>query len=203
MANKILFLGPLVLAGWMLAACSSTTLTSSWKDESHAGQPLDKVFVVGATDPERNRRILEDEFVRQLQSRAVEGVSSYRLLPTEAMLSKQGVESKIRGKGFDAVLVVSLLNRRTEVVQHAGRIETDRAGGWHGRYSRRHEATYTPPTTTEFQVAVLECDVYDTASEKLIWTGTFETEIHGSVNQAVESFVSNVIKSLASEKLIP
>ena len=69
-------------------------------------------------------------------------------------------------------------------------------------FRSRWEGTYTPPTTTQYQLAVLEANVYDPRTDRLIWTGTFETEIYESLNQAVESFVLAAIKSLEEAQLI-
>ena len=200
--TKRALLGPFCLAAWALAACATTTLTSSWKDESYSGGIFRKVLIVGVSEQPRNRRIFEDEFAARLQSRGVETVASYRIVPTDGKLNRAEVQSKIQGRGFDAVVVVSRISERTETIQHPGRIEVDQRGGWHGHYSRRWEGTYMPPTTTEYQVAVLEANVYDPRTDRLIWTGSFETEILESVNRAVESFVLGAIKSLEEAQLI-
>jgi hypothetical protein len=72
--------GVLILVSMLLAACASTQLNSVWKDPSYQTRPA-KVMVVAVAKNSINRRVFEDEFVQQLQSRGTTAIASYTILP--------------------------------------------------------------------------------------------------------------------------
>ena len=79
--KKVWFTSALTLVFLLSAGSSSTTLGGSWKSPYFSGK-VAKIYVVGVSKQETNRRIFEDGFARHLNSYGVTGVSSYRDLPS-------------------------------------------------------------------------------------------------------------------------
>ena len=48
----------------------------------------------------------------------------------------------------------------------------------------------------------LETNFFDTATGKLIWSGSFETTLEGSAEGIIKSFVDSALKSLADAQLV-
>ena len=73
--NRIVLL-VLITAGMLLGACSSTTITGSWKNPDFTGT-VEKVYIVGIAKQETTRRIFEDGFSQQLARLGATGIPSY------------------------------------------------------------------------------------------------------------------------------
>ncbi|MEN8729623.1 MAG: hypothetical protein AB1Z51_07510, partial [Desulfuromonadales bacterium] len=66
-----------ILIGFILAACSGTDMASSWTSSDFKG-PIGKVYVVGISKDEMNRRIFEDAFSNEFFREGVSSEASYR-----------------------------------------------------------------------------------------------------------------------------
>lgn len=191
----------------LLAACSSTTLTGSWRNPDYQGQ-VRKLYVIGVAKSEIVRRIFEDEFGQQLQTRGVTTISSYQELSSPGEASQQEVAERIRVNGADSVLMARLINRRTEEVTSPGYVSGYGSGSYsyYGNfgsyYDRRYDAIYVPPTTTQFEIATIEANLYDTKSGKLTWSAQLETVIEADIQKMVADFVKIVTKDLQEKGLI-
>jgi len=208
----------LLLLPTLLAACSSTTLSGSWKNPDYRGQ-IRKVYLVGVAKNEINRRIFEDEFGQQLQAQGITGISSYKDLRSAADADQKAVAERVRANGADSVLITRLLGKRTEEVTTPGRISgytSDPYGygpygyappdpyyrNWGSYYDRRFEATYEPPTVTQLQIATLEANLYDAKTGDLIWSAQLETVIEGNLQILIADFVQTVMKDLRQQGLL-
>jgi hypothetical protein len=196
----------------LLTACSSTTLSGSWRSPEYQGQ-IRKVYIVGVARKEINRRIFEDEFSQQLQAQGVTGISSYKDLPSSAEADQTAVAERVRGNGADSVLMTRLVGKRTEEVVTPGRISGYSSGSygyspspyyrnWGSYYDRRFEATYEPATVSQFEIATLEANLYDVKSGELIWSAQLETVIEANLQKLMGDFVQTVIKDLQRQGLL-
>jgi hypothetical protein len=52
-------------------------------------------------------------------------------------------------------------------------------------------------------VVTVETNLWDVASNKLVWSGTTQTFAPGSVNQEAPGFAKLIIDALAERKLLP
>jgi hypothetical protein len=191
----------------LLAACSSTTLTGSWRNPDYQGQ-VRKLYIIGVAKSEIVRRIFEDEFGQQLQTRGVTTISSYKELTSPGEADQQVVAERIRVNGADSVLMARLVNRRTEEVTSPGYVSGYSSGSYsyYGNfgsyYDRRYDAIYVPPTTTQFEIVTIEANLYDTKSGKLTWSAQLETVIEADIQKMVADFVKIVTKDLQEKGLI-
>ena len=172
----------------LMTSCASTKLYSVWRDESYSGK-IKKVFIIGASTKPDIRRIFEHEFVNQLKSRGVDAVASNQVLPSDKMLDKETIVSKIKGLDIDAVLVTRLVEKKTIVTQY---------GGWYDNYYGSYARTFTD------ELVSLETNLYEVWAEKLIWSVLSETvlkEEHSSY-RPMKSLVKVMVKKLSEEKFI-
>jgi hypothetical protein len=151
------------------------------------------------------KRFFEDEFVRQLQARGVSSTSSYRIFPSDGMLEKNIVLSKIRDKGIDTFLITRMVDKKTVETYVPGTVHytpprTHRR--WHGYYAASYGAVYEPGYTVRDEVVVLETNLYDAKSEELIWTALSETVKDGSEERVIKNFIKLIVKNLSEKNLI-
>jgi hypothetical protein len=196
----------------LLAACSSTTLSGSWKNPDYRGQ-IHKVYIVGIAKNELNRRIFEDEFRQQLLTQGVTGIASYKDLSSPADADQKTVAERIRANGADSVLMTRLVGKRVEEVVSPGRVSGYSSGPYGyspspyyrnmgSYYDRRFEATYEPATVTQFEIATIEANLYDAKSGELIWSAQLETVIEANLQKLMADFVKTVTEDLRQQGLL-
>jgi hypothetical protein len=199
-----------VVSGLLLAGCSSTSLSGSWKSPEYNTQ-VQKVYIIGIAKQETNRRIFEDEFHRQLAPFGVSGLSSYNDLPSSEEVDEAKITANIRTNGADSVLMAHVTGKRTEEVVNPGRVSSYGGGPSYGRpyygnygsyYNRRRDVIYEPATISQFEVITVEANLYDAKTSKLIWSAQLETIIEGDIQSLLTDFVKTVVKDLDSNNLI-
>jgi len=178
-----------------VTACASTKLTSVRKDPGYVGGPVQKVFVmVFATKP-TVRNMIENEFVKQLRARGTGAVPGYSIVPFDQMLEKETIASKVKDLGVDAVLITRVIGRKG--VRIAGPGET-----WYDHYNMSFRYVQAPAYTTEEDVVLVETDLYETRTEKLIWSAQSETLAMGIDPGRIKDFVKIMVEKLKEDKLI-
>lgn len=183
----------------LLAACSSTTLTGSWKDPEFRSQ-VHKIYIVGIARQEINRRLFEDSFARELAPLGVESISSYRDLPPGEADNQDAIAARLNKNGADSILMARMTSMRTEQVTSPGYVSG--SSTWDSYYARRYDAIYMPPTTTEFQIATIEANLYETKTGKLIWSAQLETVVENNLEKLFNDFVKTVTQDLKKQGLI-
>jgi len=101
-----------MLIAMLITACAMTTLTSVWKDPSYQGQPR-KIRVIGVARKPINKRIFEDEFVRQLKARGTDAVASYTVMPDEKQGDHAVIAAKMKEQSADAALISRRASKKT------------------------------------------------------------------------------------------
>jgi hypothetical protein len=189
----------------VIAACASTAITSVWRDPAYQGPPK-KVLVVGILKNLTNRRVLEDEFVSQLTKRGVAAEAGYAAMPGDKLPDKDVVAATVSAKGFDSLLLVKLMGEKTERNYVAGSMAYSTGphyGGWSGYYGSGYTAAYSPGYVVEDKFALAEASLYNAATEKIIWTAASETWIKSQDSSLLRGYVSEIMRSLRREKLVP
>ena len=208
--RSIQFLTTLLLVGTLLAGCSSTTFNGAWKNPDYNGK-VKKVYIVGIANQETHRRIFEDDFNQQLSDHGVTCLSSYKDLPTSKEIDEFKIAQNVSANGADSVLMVHVTGKRTEEVVNPGRITTYDGGRYYERpyyrnygsyYNQRREVIYEPATITQFNVATVEANLYDTKTKEMIWSAQLETVIDGNIQKLLKDFAKTVIKDMARKGVI-
>jgi hypothetical protein len=190
---------------FIMTSCATTTLNTVWKDDSYQGR-ITNILVMGISKQQVRKRFFEDEFVRQLQDHGLSATSSYRIFPSERMLEKDMVLSKIRGMGIDTFLITRMVDKKTVETYVPGKVvhyappRTHRS--WHGYYAGSYGAIYEPGYTIKDEVVVLETNLYDAESEELIWTALSETVKEGPEERVIKNFIKLIMKNLSEKNLI-
>ena len=217
MLRNCCFLTAALLVLALCGACSSTTVTGSWKNPDYTGT-VRKVYVVGIAKQELTRRMFEDEFVRQLQAYGANGIASYKDLTDVQKAGKEQVGERVRKNGADSVLMTRMIAKRTEEVVIPGRISGYETGphygyprayapdpyyySWGNYYDRSFDATYEPPTVTQYEVATIEANLYDAKSGELIWSAQLDTVVEGNAQKLIADFIQAVSKDLLQNGLL-
>lgn len=208
--KPIVFLSLMAIALMMLSSCATTKLYNAWKDESYGG-PIKRVLIIGVAKRPYIKKWFEDEFVRQFKAKGVDAFAAYRVLPSDKKLKKDKIRSKVKELNIDTVLVTRLVDRRTVKTHVPADVIVVPSGPYMGAHHYRNLHSYyghgfdvitTPGYTIEEKFVMLESNIYDAKTEKIVWTVASETLLGDPSNRLIRSLVKILIKNLTELKMI-
>ena len=211
-----LSIGCIVLCVLTLMGCATTRVNQVWKDEAFNGKRLDNVLVIGIMKNQTARMTFESEFVRHLKDNKITAMESFRALEIDALdgdEARVAIVQKIKELGINAVLMTRVVGmRRVEEIIPGMNITAGYGlpfgsyGAW-GAYAGVGISFPGPsnPTTQAYshedKFLVLETQLFDVKSEKLVWAARSETRITGAPQSEIKPYVSVVAKALFHDKL--
>jgi hypothetical protein len=160
-------------------ACTTTSTKFSlvWKDETYQGHP-EKILVINAFPNPGSRRLFEEEFVKGLKDRRIDGVMSYTIMPDPVVSDKDAITAQAKEVGADTVLINKPLgNPRGELRGEVVAIYID-----------------------------MQTDVYDMKSNRLVLSATEKTRLqHNTPSSAliapIKSYAEDLVNKLSQQGL--
>ena len=196
-------LGYLFFFVFLIVSCAGTELTHKQVDEAYKGKPVSNILVIAITGNEDSRRSFERKFVAQLKSAGVEAVSSEEAIPMPANLElkKEAIINAVRQFKNDAVIITHLISKEEKEALS----RSDAVQSYYGFYHSRYIGSYThdPGYSSTKKTVLLETNLYDVKTEKLIWSGQSKTISKDSKDQIINDVIKVVINDLQKNKLIP
>jgi hypothetical protein len=194
-----------IIVSFVLASCAPTKLTGVYKDSTYTGGFLSSVLVVGVAENLRNRKMFEQFFAEQFQNNGVKAFSSADVIPADKELDKDTIKGLAEKLGADTVLVTHL-EAVEEKEEYMPPVYTHIPEPYNQNLGRHYTSVYgyvhEPGYYVTQQYVRLENNLYETKTEKLIWSSSSETINPESANEVIESLCKVVMKSLRSHKLI-
>jgi len=202
MKNSILCIS--ILTALLFVSCSSTRITSSWRepDKSVDISHLKKVLVVALLNSESSRHKAEDQMVKYLQGK---GVVSYKYLSDSFNENdEEALRTKIKADGFDGAIIMRLLDVEREITYTPGSIATYpryyRTFG--GYYIRSWRYFSTPGSYSTTRTFTIETNVYSIKEDRIVWSGLTESTNPEGVAKMMEEITEVVYDTMVSEGFI-
>ncbi|HKL27064.1 MAG TPA: hypothetical protein VJ910_12630 [Desulfuromonadales bacterium] len=199
----------------LIVGCSSTKMTGSWKDPDYSRR-IDRVYIIGMSSQELNRRLFEDRFAEHLASYGVTSFVSYKDLPDIENTDRGTIEQQVQAHRADTLLMTRVINKRTEKVVNPG-YSSYRAWPYYNRspyspapyyhnywsyFDHRYDMLYVPPTVSRYQVVTAECNLYQAGSGELIWAAQVETVVDRNFQKKLNEFIETVIHGMSEDGLL-
>lgn len=181
------------------SACTVTRPVMEWRDEGLAG-PYKNLVVIAAIERSTQRRVFEDMFVQALEGTNVDVIQSYTLMTTESAVSRETVEAAINGQDIDAVLVTRLLGVKEEEV-YKPPSHYDHHRSYHSYYTHSLEQS-NPGSYRKYKILTLETDLYDTASQQLVWSMQSESIEPSTPRNLIEDQIALTVEKLNQQGLL-
>src|SRR5262249_9069734 len=124
-ASRMRRLTALLALPFVLAACSSTSLNSVYRDPNFSGGPFRKLIVIGLGASAGGRAQFENAVAANLAARDVLAVASGNLIASMGDVTRAAVREWVQTDGYDAVIVTRLVDTQKQT-------------------------SYKPPTYTDF-----------------------------------------------------
>ena len=189
----------------VLTSCGGTNLSYVWKEPRYGGGYLTSVMVVGVSKEVDRRRVFEEVFVREFEKRGIKAVASMKVLGPDTRLTRDTVKAEAARLGVDAVLATRLISAGNEEIDRPPSISTMPSAQYGNVdlyfYAFDAQSAY-PGALGKHYVVRLETSVFDTDTEKLIWTASSQTVEPESIREIIESLCKNVMDRLREDKLL-
>lgn len=189
----------LIISLMLITGCSReakiTKLSNVEKFEFYSKGRLDKVLVVGKPIKEENRKDFEKYLSRKLNSRNTDAISSYEVISDINGLNRDSIKKAAVTMEAGAVLVTRVvgLDDKSIVIPPRNQVQTIVT-------PRGSLTTMTPflngPSVKNYTNVRLETALFETKTEKMIWTATSMIIAPDSVNEAIEDFTKAIVKQL-------
>lgn len=194
----------------LVAACSSTKVTSSWKSpDVTSGNLSMKKIMVAALLPDRNRDLqksMEKQLVDELKSKGIQAVSAYKLYgPKYLPQDEHKAINKLQESGVDGFLTIVLLDKNKEQNYNSGYSQIEPVGyyrNWYGYYRTVYGRVYTPGYYTTQTKYYWESNLYDVPGEKLIYSAQSESFDPSSVNKLASDYSVKLINDMTKQGLV-
>jgi hypothetical protein len=193
-----------VITGF-LVSCATTTETFILKDKEYNGGKFDSILIIGIAENVENRILFENTFAETFQKKGITTYTSVKAFPPEQKLTKESIKQKALGLGVKGVILTHLVSvTEEEVYKKSAAIKTlnvhhDHMGVY---YAYVDERSRYPGSYKKQQVVRLKTNLYETASEKLVFSISSKTMDPKSVNDLINSTCEAYVKDLEKNDLI-
>ena len=205
--KKIFCLGTVTLM--LFSSCSNTQLLTSWKAPEATVQNYDKILVVALTGS-RDRELresIEGSIAARLQDRGMNVATATQQFGPKSFraMSEEEAVKAVNDNGFDAVMVVSLLDKQQERNYTPGYVTSTPytvRNRWYGGYSVIYDRVYNPGYYTSTTDYTLEADFYQTRGDKLIYSAQAKSYDPVSSQDLAGDFGRTVVKDMIGKGIL-
>ena len=187
-------------------AHAGTKIVESWADTQFGKLKFKSVLAIVATKDASFRRTAEDEICKNVVKTAC--TRGYTVLPESEIGDKDKAIAKIKAGGYDGVVLLRALGGDGGMTREAGAARPtyywtfySYYDYWGGSWGVPYVAANTSYTKTQTFVT-LETNIYDLATDKLVWAGSTQTKNPDSARELVKDVTKTVRKDLKAKGLV-
>jgi hypothetical protein len=189
----------------ILASCSNTKLTSSWKPANATTlAPGNKILVLGIIREKdiRLRMQMEGFLVDALKAKGYNAVSAYTLYGPEMFGNKEeeAVLGQLHNSGIAEVFTISLLDKARERTYQPG-MAYPYSPFW-GYYSYMYGRIYDPGYISVDTKFFWESNLYDVGTKKLLYSVQSHSTNPSSAADMGKAYSKVIIKNMEKEGLL-
>jgi hypothetical protein len=199
----------------VLSSCgSNTSIVNSWRDPkiTVSQENFKKVLVVALVKDEASRRVTEN---RIAAGNEIFKTSYQYLNESTKDLTKEQKLKILQDENFDGVITMRLVSKDKETTYVPGTYTGMYYGGfdgmyagmygygfgnWYGMYSPNF---YDPGYYQETTSYMVETNIFSLKENKLIWTGTTESQYVTDLGQTVDAIMQAVVKEMRKDGSLP
>jgi hypothetical protein len=195
----------------MLACSPSQKITSYWVNkEAIPTEPYTSIYIMAITMNESMQPYVENQLADLLTSRGRKVILNSEIYPPSfsalTQLTKEQLGEAIANKGSDAVLILAVLDTKTETTYNQGvsysPMNYGYYGSYYGYYSYYHPVVYSPGYYSVDKTYYLETNFYDVKTDRLLWTIQSQAYNPSDIESAFEEYSSMILQKLREEGLI-
>jgi hypothetical protein len=179
--------------------CATTTVEHVWRAPDWNGS-FTHIAIFGMSPMPGVRRDFESKMVAAFADVGVRATASYQLFANEGELHDQDIARVLTEHGIDGALVARLVGvdkeyRSIDGSPYYGVIGGTR-DGFYRYYHDTYAVLYSPEYLVDYDIVVVETNLYQVANSELVWAGLSETFDPKDVDEAIESYGQTMVKTL-------
>jgi hypothetical protein len=177
--------------------------TSSWKAPEASGIRFtnQKVAALVITSDTNLQMSAEEQLVRELGTRGIQGVATYRIVPKEELTSSERARPWFERSGVQGVVSLRPVNVET-VRTYAPSVWTTTSYTtlW-GYYGYGWTGVYSPGGMREDTTLVVETLIHSLPLDKLLWAGVSSTTNPKEAPVFIKQLVDAAVKEMRKQGL--
>ncbi|MGZ6249686.1 MAG: hypothetical protein ACXWMC_08740 [Syntrophales bacterium] len=189
----------LIVGLFFLSSCGATKLSEPWVNSAHEGRYLKNVLVVSISDQFEKKK-LEDIFAAQFQKHGVKAVS-LAATTQEKELTSAEVKAEAARLSTDAIFTIRTVSIGEKEVTERYDLPPETSPDWSFNLP-----IYNAQPPVEYMMAekdiVMEFNLYDAETAKLMWKVRSETIKAGATAKLIDEASRKVMKDLSASRLI-
>jgi predicted GNAT family acetyltransferase len=196
------FVMALILCALLLASCASTPMShtavlGTWKADNYNRQ-LSNILVISLADEPGIREKFESIMVARLRKEGLHAIASSDIMAADEEINRRTVKSAMEGKGIDGVLVSRLLGVERDAIY----VPPSSDSSLETTFNRTAPIVTSPGYVEHRSIVNMQIDLYDTASEHLVWSLRSQTVNPSNVTEVMDRLSNDVTKDLRGKGLI-
>jgi len=201
----------LVLIGLYGCTASSTSITASWTNEEVEDTTYAHIMVAPLIADRGVKAVMENELAQSLASKDVKVNMGSNFLPQDyakESTDKKDILESVKTRGADAILTVSIIDRESETRYVPGTYayspypQYTYYGTFWGYYDYWYPRVYEPGYYVTNRFYYLETNLFDTETEKLIWSAQTETYDPATIESFTDDFSRKIARQLQEDGII-
>lgn len=192
-------------------SCTSTKLTTVWKDPKLKAPQYKKIIVVGLMDGIKNRALrerVETHMADDLKQLGYSAQAAYAAYGPRSFTDKKEEEviNLLRNDGFDAVITVTVIDIEKEKSYVQGYVDFWPGGIYYSRFGRYyyywHNRIYQPGYYVTNTTYIIEGNLFDTGLDKLVYSAQTESMDPGTIDGLGHRFSQTLIRSMKEKQVL-
>jgi hypothetical protein len=194
----------------LLFACSpSMKTTSSWINQDKSifqNKPYKTIFISVITSKQEVRAKLENEMAIAAEQHgyvAVKSIDKFPIIGTDKKPTKEEILELIKNTGTDLIFTTALVDEHSETRYVRGTVTYSPRfyGGYRGYYGGAW-TYYEPGYYTTDKTYFLESNLFDAATEAVIWSAQSEVYNPTSIEKTSKKYVELMLNRLESDGIL-
>jgi hypothetical protein len=185
----------LIMVIILMNACAKTTPHSVWINDAYSDVPLKKILVISIDKSLLNKKLIEDEFVLQLNSKGVRAIPGYTVFEYyDEILDESSIIDKVKELETDAVLISQLADT-SEVEAYKGPINPYRSDIY------RYYSDCCVTISLGYNI-VIETKIFNAKYDTVIWSSITEAVFDVSPEVTIKKYIPLIVKDLLQKGII-
>jgi hypothetical protein len=186
------------------AVAAGPKFTSSWKAPDASGMSFasKKVAALVITSDQNLRVSAEEQLVRELDARGIQGVATYRMMPREEAATAERARPWFERAGIAGVVSLRPVSVETETIYAPAVWTTTSYSTLWGYYGYGWTGVYNPGGSRTDTHLVVETLVYSLPLDKLLWAGVSNTTNPKEAQAFIKELVAAAVKEMRKQRLV-
>jgi hypothetical protein len=187
------------------AGADRPKFTSTWKAPEASGVSFagKKVAALVISSDDNLRTSSEEQLVRELTARGIQGVATYRMIPREETASAERARPWFERAAVDGVVALRPVSaeKQTTYTPSVWSTTTYYTTLW-GYYGYGWTAVYNPNANRSETRLVVETLIYSMPLDKLLWAGVSTATNPKEAQAFIKDLVAAAVKEMKKQGLV-